>query len=468
MVFKKNLIILLVGIIFLFSLTACNIFPPIDDDGDDGADDDVDDGENEYGNMFVSTWNTEKISTGSTKSNQIKLPLLPNGKYNFIINWGDGTKTSITDWNQTEITHTYNEPGVYKIKIEGDIIGWSFNNEGDKLKIQEIHNWGSLMLGNEGGYFNGAQNLKITAKDILNLEGTTNMSKAFRSCQELTTIPNIEKWDLSKVTDMSEMFFAAKNFNQLLNDWDVSSVTNMNYMFGYTDKFNQLLNDWNVSQVKNFGAMFSRAKEFNQPLDKWDISSAEDITYMFFEAYSFNQPLEMWDVSRITSFQWLFRDAQSFNQPINKWDTRNVNNMNEVFRGATSFNQPLNDWDVSQVTSLYGMFYGATSFNQPLDKWDTSANVFLTNTFKEATSFDQNIGSWDISSVEWMQNTFEGTKLSTENYDALLIEWSKQSNVPLKMTFNAGKSTYSEKAKEARDEVLINKYGWIILDGGMI
>ena len=57
----------------------------------------------------------------------------------------------------------------------------------------------------------------------------------------------INNWDVSKVTDMSEMFIGARSFNQPLNNWDVSKVTNMENMFYGAGSFKQPLNKWNVS-----------------------------------------------------------------------------------------------------------------------------------------------------------------------------------------------------------------------------
>ena len=43
----------------------------------------------------------------------------------------------------------------------------------------------------------------------------------------------IGQWDVSRVTDMSELFKGKDNFNEPLNDWNVSNVTNMNNLFEY-------------------------------------------------------------------------------------------------------------------------------------------------------------------------------------------------------------------------------------------
>ena len=47
-------------------------------------------------NAFISVWNTTLTSSGSSSSNQVKLPLIFSGTYNFLIKWGDGNQDTIT------------------------------------------------------------------------------------------------------------------------------------------------------------------------------------------------------------------------------------------------------------------------------------------------------------------------------------------------------------------------------------
>ena len=51
-----------------------------------------------------------------------------------------------------------------------------------------------------------------------------------------------------------------------INNWDVSNVTNMSDMFEGAESFNQPLNNWNVSNVTYMNNMFAGANSFNQPL----------------------------------------------------------------------------------------------------------------------------------------------------------------------------------------------------------
>ena len=72
---------------------------------------------------------------------------------------------------------------------------------------------------------------------------------------------DIGNWDVSNVTDMSNMFEDAKAFNQDIGKWDVSKVTRMDSMFSGASAFNQDISKWNVIYVKE--DMDPRYPKFN-------------------------------------------------------------------------------------------------------------------------------------------------------------------------------------------------------------
>jgi len=255
---------------------------------------------------FIAVWDTTKTSTDSSSDNQIELPLISDGIYNFTIYWGDGTSDKITNWNQSETTHTYATQGVYSFYIEGTVIGWSFNNGGDRLKLLEIKQWGVLRLGNSGNYFYNCSNLKITASDILNLTGTTTLECCFRDCSNLVEIEGMNEWDVSNVTNMGGLFAYSFYFNQNISNWDVSSVTIMAGMFRSVAYFNQDIGNWNVSSVTNMAGMFAHSSSFNQDIGNWDVSKVTDMYSMFSVTYFFNQDISNWDVSKVTEMNSMF------------------------------------------------------------------------------------------------------------------------------------------------------------------
>ena len=217
----------------------------------------------------------------------------------------------------------------------------------------------------------------------------------------------IENWDVSRVTNMSNLFEDRKSFNQPLNNWNVSRVTNMDSMFANATSFNQPLNNWIVSNVRTMWCMFHDAESFNQPLNNWKVSNVTNMAGMFGNARSFNQPLDDWVVSNVTNMRFMFDGATSFNQPLDNWNVSNVTDMSKML-SATPFNQPLNNWNVSNVTNMYAMFNYAINFNQPLNNWDVSNVRHMDSMFQDARSFDQPLNNWNgkLSNVRYMEAMF--------------------------------------------------------------
>jgi surface protein len=94
-----------------------------------------------------------------------------------------------------------------------------------------------------------------------------------------------------------------------ISDWDVSSVTNMSELFAGKTTFNDDISRWDVSNVTDMKGMFSNASEFNQPIEKWDVSKVTDMSYMFYNAIGFNQNLRMWKVTNVTKSNSIFLDC---------------------------------------------------------------------------------------------------------------------------------------------------------------
>ena len=407
---------------------------------------------------FVSTWDT---TLAGSASDTVVLPLLSGGTYSGTIDWGDGSTSALSYANRT---HTYASGGVKVITISGQIDGWRFGNGGDRRKITDIFNWGTLNITTDAA-FQGCNNLDITATDAPTIS-STSLAGTFMSCTSLTT-PDLSSWDVSSVTDMFWFFLDADDFNGDISTWDVSNVTNMEAMFGRAKAFNQDIGNWNVSSVTNMRQVFLNARAFNQPIGSWNISSVTDMSNTFSGAISFNQPIGSWNTSSVTNMSSVFQGATSFNQPIESWNTSSVTDMSRMFSGASSFNQPLGNWDVSSVTNMFWSFLDAVAFNQPLNNWDVGSVTIMQAMFGRAYSFDQDISSWDINQVtDFTSFMVSATGLSTANYDALLIGWDAQGAMSYSGTVNFGGSKYTAGgAAEAARTSLISKWGGIT-DGG--
>ena len=357
----------------------------------------------------------DTTQSGTSASNQFTLPLTTSTGLDCFVYWGDGSYDNITSHTAPEVTHTYPSGGTYTIKITGDLLGWQFNNGGDKLKMGEIQKWGALNISVNLGFF-GCTNITCTATDA----------------------PTITS------TSLERYFLGCVNFNGAIGSWDTSNVNNME-------------------------RVFQSASSFNQDIGAWDTSSVTRMDTMFDNASSFNQDIGSWDTSSVTNMQAMFNNATSFNQDIGSWDVSSVTTMRDMFRDASSFNQDIGTWDTSSVTSMGAMFNNATSFNQDIGSWDTSIVTDMSAMFRNADAFNQDISSWDINQVSSFSNFMVfATGLSTTNYDLLLVGWEAQAPTSgININFGGSKYTAGSAAATARQS-LIDNYSWTITDAGSI
>ena len=130
-------------------------------------------------------------------------------------------------------------------------------------------------------------------------------------------------------------------------------------------------NTWDVTSVTDMSELFEFLGTFNAPLDQWDTSQVTDMRGMFSNASSFNQPITF-DTSQVTDMQDMFREATAFNQPLT-FDTSQVTEMEGMFYEASSFNQPLT-FNTSQGTNMDYMFDDATAMTFPRPRVDDSSS----------------------------------------------------------------------------------------------
>jgi uncharacterized protein (TIGR02145 family) len=116
-----------------------------------------------------------------------------------------------------------------------------------------------------------------------------------------------------------------------VNTWNVSAITDMSELFKNYDTFNEQISNWDTSNVTNMQAMFSGAESFNRNIGNWDTSNVEFMDGMFTYAISFNQDIGSWDTSNVTEMQNMFNSATSFNQDISNWCVGNISSEPSLF-----------------------------------------------------------------------------------------------------------------------------------------
>jgi surface protein len=90
----------------------------------------------------------------------------------------------------------------------------------------------------------------------------------------------INNWNTAAVTNMGQMFYFARNFNQNIGSWNTGAVTNMGLMFGEATAFNQNIGSWNTAAVTNMQEMLFRATSFNQNIGSWTLNAGVNMISM--------------------------------------------------------------------------------------------------------------------------------------------------------------------------------------------
>jgi len=148
---------------------------------------------------FATGWTVSGDEAGRT----VTLPLVETRAegaltYDCTVDWGDGTTSAITAFDDADRVHIYSEAGTYLIEITGTCEGWgwSFDDTGDRIQIRRIINWGGddfdgwLYL--KGGFW-GCPNLVSLGDTTIKPSGAgigaDGFYATFYSCTGLTSIP---------------------------------------------------------------------------------------------------------------------------------------------------------------------------------------------------------------------------------------------------------------------------------------
>lgn len=232
-----------------------------------------------------------------------------------------------------------------------------------------------------------------------------------------TSIPKINEWDVSGVTNMNGLFYNRKDFNEDISHWDVSNVTSVLDMFaedcliqyehlpvrfrplkatdetirtlvseyfrGNPNKYISL-NQWNVSRVTNMSSLFKN-RRINEDIRDWNVSKVTNMSSMFYGCKYFNRDIGRWSVSGVTNMSSMFYGCENFNQDIGDWTVDTVTNMSFMFYGCRSFNVNLSRWRTINVTNMSSMFQGCRSLRVNLSNWNTTKVITMERMFLDTT-----------------------------------------------------------------------------------
>ncbi len=260
----------------------------------------------------------------------------------------------ISGWDVSNVSNmSYLFYNCENLENIGNIFNWKVSNVKNffsmfqncrNLKyIGDISNWDLSNATDISYMFRNCKNLEYIGNiENWNVANVTSASSMFHNCYKLSNYGNFGNWNISnKCTDLSYMFAGMSHTPNVANSsffpttldlsgWDVSNVTDMSNMF--CDLFSlQTLNiqGWNTSKLKKSTNMFlmndvnieARLQNIIG-LENLNVSSLLDMSYMFSGCKNFNGDFSLWQPSNILKLNYAFYNCNSLNlTTLNNWNT---------------------------------------------------------------------------------------------------------------------------------------------------
>ena len=309
----------------------------------------------------------------------------------------------------SEFTYTYDEidngDGTYTTKIYADSL--------DNLPTR-------ISFADKGG---------LVGIDKLNMSKVTDMSNMFRGQINLAYIKDVSNWDVSNVTNMTQVFYNTKKLTSLdLSGWNTSSVTDMKGMFNSCQNLTTLdVSSFDTSKVIDMNNMFTNCSSLTSlDLSGLDTSKVTDMNSMFINCKSLTSlDLSGLDTSKVISTYSMFNGCTNLTSlDVSGFDTGNVTIMAYMFndcKSLTSLN--LSGFDTSNVTSMANMFRwcsGLTSLD--VSGFETSKVTAMNNMFSSCSNLTSlDLSGFNTNNVTNMSYMFSGssnlTTLDLSNFD---------------------------------------------------
>ena len=160
------------------------------------------------------------------------------------------------------------------------------------------------------------------------------LTAMFHNCKSLISLPDISKWNINKVSDLSGVFYNCKSLISLpdISKWNIKNVTHLSLMFYNCSSLIFLpdISKWNTYNVEYMNQLFANCSSLKSlpDISKWDVRNVVDISKIFFNCSSIlNFPdISKWNTNNLKHINSLFENCSSLlSAPdISKWRTYSV------------------------------------------------------------------------------------------------------------------------------------------------
>ena len=267
-------------------------------------------------------------------------------------------------------------------------------------------------------FVDGAKSVRNLNIDGIDTSNVWYMAGMF-ACQDSGATPknpiDFSKINVSKVTDISYMFFRS-NFSSIdLSSWDTKRLKYVDGLFSGAIKPKNIdLSSWDVRSLLRTNKMFASAGTEHINLSGWNSNQLTDTSEMFLDTYALQTlNLDGFNTSNVTNMSGMFATSVVPNLNLFSFDTSKVTNMNAMFRGMghlTTLN--IFNFNTSNVTDFGEMFRGIVVADRTINvsNFNTSNAVTMYMMFDGTNLIgDLNLTNFDTSKVVNMAYMFSNS-----------------------------------------------------------
>ena len=118
------------------------------------------------------------------------------------------------------------------------------------------------------------------------------------------------------------------------NSPDLKSIIDKK-LWGKDGDYDANLNDIDVSKITDMSGLFYQEFPHNIDISEWDVSNVEDMSNMFWTCNSFDCDLSKWDVRNVKKMRNMFKDCENFKgKGLDKWEPINCTDFYGMFKGT--------------------------------------------------------------------------------------------------------------------------------------
>ena len=245
---------------------------------------------------------------------------------------------------------------------------------------------------------------------------------------------------------------SAPKLKKVLNLGTVGWTRLDNAFYGCTNLTEFTVGSTDTSSVTNMSAMFINCNGLTiLDLSSFDVSSVNTMSYMFLGCGTLTSlDVSSFVTTSVTNMRNMFQGCNALTSlDVTSFVTTSVGNMSSMFVSCTGLiSLDVSSFSTGNVTDMSLMFQGCAALTSIVGVEDLDIT--------------------GLNSIGDLNNFLTVGKMTTAQYDALLVKWEAQaSGIPaMTASFGASKYTGGGAAATARQD-LIDIDGWSISDGGI-